>query len=74
MTPLRMIFYATRDADGRIHIDNVVGSCFGQHHVHTPDDFARWVTSSPRVRPDDIVWIDSDTSCGCGPDVGPSER
>ena len=37
-----MNHYTAKDAEGNVHVSNVVGVFFGQHHVHTPADFERW--------------------------------
>jgi hypothetical protein len=37
-----MRFYITKTRDGFYHVQNVVGTFFGQHHVHTEKGFKKW--------------------------------
>ena len=64
---MHMTFYANRDADGNVHIQNTLSGQFGQHHVHTPEDFETWKRWG-----DDIVWLGNVDPCECGLKPGDS--
>lgn len=42
-----MEHYVSREPDGTVHVQNAVGPYLGQHHVHTPEDFERWMEGRP---------------------------
>ena len=69
-----MSFYVTRTDDGLVHVQNAVGGMLGQHHVHTPDDFERWLGGAPDKGIGPVSSEDSydtgKTTCGCGLGAG----
>lgn len=56
-----MTFHVTRENDGTIHVQNVLGGMLGQHHVHTPEGFDAWRTPG-----DEIVETQGASPCTCG--------
>ena len=54
----KMTFYANKDVDGNIHVQNALLGKLGQHHVHTPEDLR-----SGRSR--EIEWLNANP-CDCG--------
>jgi hypothetical protein len=70
-----MTFYMQTNPDGSIHIQNAVGSMFGQHHVHDEVGLAKWKEGAPEkgigpVNPNDIVWLTDVSPCDCGLAIG----
>ncbi|KKL79837.1 hypothetical protein LCGC14_2010810 [marine sediment metagenome] len=61
-----MNHYCTREKDGTVHVQNAVMGIMGQHHVHTPNDFAKWRKD---VDNNAIEWLDCDP-CDCGLKAG----
>ena len=67
---MKMVFKATTNGDGTIHVTNTVMGMIGQHHVHTPEGLKRWQETGAFVIPDeDIHWLDSADDCDCGEPV-----
>jgi len=66
-----MRFYVTINKDGLYHVQNAVMGKFGQHHVHTKDDFERW---SKDISKDDITYLSSECDCGLKAGEVSSER
>jgi len=60
-----MTFYIHKDADGNIHVQNAVAGMLGQHHVHTPEDFKRWLRLGSDIQ-------EMDGLCDCGMKPGTS--
>ena len=69
MWVIQMNHYITKTADGLIHVQNAVMGHFGQHHVHTKEDFEAWVKKN-KVHKENI--IDVGDKCTCGLKVGQS--
>lgn len=62
-----MQFYISKDSAGNIHVQNAVMGHLGQHHVHTPKDFAAWKKSA-KVAAKDCHQLK--TVCDCGLEPG----
>lgn len=60
---IRMQFYISKDSAGNIHVQNAVMGYLGQHHVHTPKDFAAWKKSA-KVAAKDCHQLK--VACDCG--------
>jgi hypothetical protein len=60
-----MNFYVMEDPDGTIHVQNAVMGHYGQHHVHTKEDFKKWAKDISKEN-----LIDLKTKCGCGMKAG----
>ncbi len=75
---LTMVHYCTREADGTIHVTNMVGPHTGQHHVHTAEDFENWQSKVRHNTMNEIKWITTSEKCDCGkspkPPVDIAER
>lgn len=56
----QMRFYATRESDGTVHVQNAVGGFLGQHHVHTAEEFKQW------SKDEEITWLKNTSPCDCG--------
>jgi hypothetical protein len=68
---MMMRFYASRSADGLIHVTNAIGGMVGQHHVHDEASWASWRAGNPEhgigpVADADIEWLAGVTDCACG--------
>jgi len=64
MWVIQMSHYVTKTADGLIHVQNAVMGHFGQHHVHTEEDFEAWVKKQ-KIAPEHIIQLEG-TECNCG--------
>jgi len=58
---VEMHFYATKTVDSNVHVQNVVMGLMGQHHVHTPKGFEKWIAEI-----DEQYLHISDGECSCG--------
>ena len=55
-----MRFHVSITLDGSYHVQNAVAGLLGQHHVHTPESYHKWLKES-----DEICLLD-DGPCDCG--------
>lgn len=68
MMDLRMAHYVIRTPDGLVHVQNAVMGHFGQHHVHTVEQFDTWVKKN-KIAKSDIVELKCN-QCSCGLKAG----
>lgn len=72
MWAMQMNHYITKTADGLIHVQNAVMGHFGQHHVHTKEDFEAWVKKN-KIHKENIIMLDGckdGKECKCGLKAG----
>ena len=60
---ISMRFYVTRTDDGLIHVQNAIMGRFGQHHVHSKEDFAKWMNDGD-IQKEDIIELGKTCDCG----------
>ena len=56
-----MTHYIFRNGDDEIHVQNAVRGHFGQHHIHTAEQFREWVAEIPGNQLKEMK-----TECDCG--------
>lgn len=65
---IRMRHYIIKTEDDLIHVQNAVMGLFGQHHVHTKEQFDEWVRKN-KIAEEDIIDLGSER-CVCGLKAG----
>lgn len=71
---MKMVFYASRNTDGTIHVTNTLGMHTGQHHVHDEESWQQWLAGNPEkgIGPVDesaVVWLEDVRDCDCGQEI-----
>ncbi len=56
-----MTHYVFRNGDDEIHVQNMVGGMFGQHHIHDAASFKAWVAEIPGKQLSEMK-----LTCDCG--------
>ncbi|MGD0643387.1 MAG: hypothetical protein ABSA75_00600 [Candidatus Bathyarchaeia archaeon] len=69
ITFIQMNHYVKRTADGLVHVQNTVMGQYGQHHVHTEEDFKAWVQEN-NISKANLIELKNTRDCTCGLKAG----